>query len=159
MATPTQQAMAALQQELELSRNQVLALTRRVDELSNKHGDLTAAHNHLHSESDRLFKQRHDEISALEAKLSATLFRQNFDLLDLKSMKPEKFSGAKNEAWKPWARRFRAYCNGKAQGFRSALEWSEAQPTEITSFAGCPWDKASRQQFYSWREGVQPTHS
>ena len=82
-ATPMQQALTALQAELAHSQAQVLQLTQKVDQL-------TAAHNHLHSESDRLFKERHNEITALEAKLQSTLFRQQFDLLDLKSMKPEK---------------------------------------------------------------------
>ena len=109
MATPMQQALVQLQSELAHSQAQVLQLTQKVDQL-------TAAHNHLHSESDRLFKERHNEITALEAKVQSTLFRQQFDLLDLKAMKPDKFSGGRNEAWKPWARRFRAYCNGKAQG-------------------------------------------
>ena len=57
-------------------------------------------------------------------------------------MKPDRFSGQRNEAWKPWARKFKAYCNGKSQGFRSALEWSELQTTALTDFSSCPWAQA-----------------
>ena len=57
-------------------------------------------------------------------------------------MKPDRFSGQRNEAWKPWARKFKAYCNGKRQGFRSALEWSELQTTALTDFSSCPWAQA-----------------
>ena len=133
--TPEQQALVALQQELAQSRAQVLAVTQRLDQL-------TQSHQQLNSEADRLFREKADQISALETRLSATLFKQGFDLLDLKSMRPERFDGKRNEAWKPWQRKFKAYCNGKAQGFRSALEWAELQPGPLQgNFHGCPWPK------------------
>ena len=121
----------ALQTELQQSRGQVLALTQRFDALA-------AAHQTLNSEADRLFREKSDQIAALEGRLSQTLNKQTFDLLDLKSMKPERFSGLRAEAWKPWARKFKAYCNGKAGGFRSALEWAEPQPSCTISSAP-PW--------------------
>ncbi len=125
----------ALQTELQQSRGQVLALTQRFDALA-------AAHQSLNSEADRLFREKADQITALEARLTQTLFKQNFDLLDLKSMKPEKFSGLRAEAWKPWARKFKAYCNGKAGGFRSALEWAELQQAPLLgNFSNCPWSQ------------------
>ena len=133
--TPEQQSLVALQQELAQSRAQVLAVTQRLDQL-------TQSHQQLNSEADRLFREKADQISALETRLSATLFKQGFDLLDLKSMRPERFDGKRNEAWKPWQRKFKAYCNGKAQGFRSALEWAELQPGPLQgNFHGCPWPK------------------
>ena len=125
----------ALQTELAQSRGQVLALTQRFDALA-------TAHQTLNSEADRLFREKSDQIAALEGRLSQTLNKQTFDLLDLKSMKPERFSGLRAEAWKPWARKFKAYCNGKAQGFRSALEWAELQQTPLlNNFGGCPWSQ------------------
>ena len=113
--SPEQQALLALQNELQQSRGQVFSLTQRFDALA-------TAHQNLNAESDRLFREKSDQIAALEGRLTQTLYKQSFDLLDLKSMKPEKFSGLRAEAWKPWARKFKAYCNGKAGGFRSALE-------------------------------------
>ena len=133
--TPEQQALVALQHELAQSRAQVLAVTQRLDQL-------TQSHQLLNSEADRLFREKADQISTLETRLSATLFKQGFDLLDLKSMRPERFDGKRNEAWKPWQRKFKAYCNGKAQGFRSALEWAELQPGPLQgNLHGCPWPK------------------
>ena len=133
--SPEQQALAALQQELAASRAQTLQLTQRFDALA-------TAHQSLNSEADRLFRKKSDQIASLEHRLTATLSKQTFDLLDLKSMKPDRFSGQRNEAWKPWARKFKAYCNGKSQGFRSALEWSELQTTALTNFTSCPWAQA-----------------
>ena len=89
--SPEQQALAALQQELAASRAVTLQLTQRFDALA-------AAHQSLNSEADRLFREKADQIAALEQRLTATLFKQTFDLLDLKSMKPERFSGQRNEA-------------------------------------------------------------
>ena len=136
--TAEQHALINLQQELETSRNQVLAVTQRLDALS-------ASHQLLNNEADRLFREKAAEIQALEQRLSATLFTQKFDLLDLKTMMPEHFAGKRNEAWKPWQRKFKAYCNGKAQGFRSALEWAELQQQPLNgNFHGCPWNKAQK---------------
>jgi hypothetical protein len=84
VGSPEQQALMALQTELQQSRGQVLALTQRFDALA-------AAHQSLNSEADRLFREKSDQIAALEGRLSQTLNKQTFDLLDLKSMKPEKF--------------------------------------------------------------------
>ena len=130
--TPEQPALVALQQELAQSRAQVLAVTQRLD-------SLTQSHQLLNSEADRLFREKADQISALQTRLSATLFKQGFDLLDLKSMLPERFDGKRNDAWKLWQRKFKAYCNGKAQGFRAALEWAEPQSGPVQgNFHGCP---------------------
>ncbi len=102
-----------MQTELQQSRGQVLALTQRFDALA-------AAHQTRNSEADRLFREKSDQIASLEGRLIQTLHKQTFDLLDFKSMKPEKFNGLRAEAWKLWARNFKAYRNGRSQGFRSA---------------------------------------
>ena len=88
---PEQQALIALRQELAQSRGQLLVLTQRLD----------TSHQTLNAEADRLFREKADQIQALEACLHATLFRQTFDFLDIKSMKPENVSGLRNEAWTP----------------------------------------------------------
>ena len=137
MASAEQQAIMSLQADLATTRDQVMAITQRFDTLQ-------GAHTQLASESDRLFRGKAAEIANLEQRLAQTLTKQkaDFELLDLKSMKPDKFKGTRSEPWKPWARRFKAYCNGKSLGFRGALDWAEAQPSEIHGFHGCPWDKA-----------------
>ena len=126
--------MFAFQTELAQPRAQALQVTRRL-------GVLAAPHQRRISEADRLFRENAQEMTALDARFQSTLFRQSFDLLDLESMRPDKFSGARNEAWKPWCRKFKAYTYGKAHGFRAALEWAEEHQRPITdpSFADCPW--------------------
>ena len=128
--TAEQQAITALQADLAMTRDQVLQVTRRFDQLND-------AHQRLANDSDRLFREKKDEIQDLEVRLHNLLGKQknDFELLDLKAMKPEKFKGSRNEPWKPWARRFKAYCNGKAVGFRSALDWAERQDQEILSLS------------------------
>ncbi len=109
--SPEQQALLVLQTEPQQIRGQVFSLTQRFDALA-------TAHQNLNAESDRLVREKSDQIAALEGRLTQTLYKQTFDLLDLKAMKPEKFIGLRAEAWKPWARKFKAYCNGRSQSFR-----------------------------------------
>ena len=135
-ATPEQQALAALQTELAQTRAQVLAITK-------SHEALKTAHDALNLEADRLFRVRADEIKASEDRLKNLLFKQQFDLLDLKEMKPGEFRGRRSENFKPWARKLKAYCNGKRDGFRRALEWAEAQKQEITDLSGSGWEPAA----------------
>jgi hypothetical protein len=66
--SPEQQALLALQTELQQSRGQVLALTQRFDALA-------AAHQTLNAEADRLFREKSDQITALEGRLTQTLFQ------------------------------------------------------------------------------------
>ena len=104
---------------------------------------LKPAHGALNLEADRLFRVRADEIKASEDRLKNLLFKQQFDLLDLKEMKPGEFRGRRSENFKPWARKLKAYCNGKRDGFRRALEWAEAQKQEITDLSGSGWEPAA----------------
>ena len=114
--------MVQLQGELEQARQQMLTLGQRFDGLAGAHNTLLQAHNNLARESDQMLKQRAKEIQDLEGSIGGLLKKQHCDLLDLKSMKPTTFRGDRNEKWKPWARKTKAYCNGKSDGFRGALE-------------------------------------
>ena len=136
MASPEQPALIALQTDLRATRDQVLEITRRYD-------GLAAAHQQLSSETARVFQIRAGETAALEQQLKSLLLKQrtDYELLDLKSMRPDKYKGTRAEPWKPRARRFKAYCNGKAAGFRAALDWAEAHSGPIRDFTSCPWDK------------------
>ena len=131
------QTIAMLQAELQQTRAQVLAIAQ-------SHEALKTAHEALNQEAERLFKQRADDIRSAEDRLRNLLFRQQFDLLDLKDLKPGDFKGRRTENFKPWARKLKAYCNGKRDGFRKALEWAETQQSEIQSLAGMSpaWDHA-----------------
>ena len=137
MASPEQQALIALQTELRATRDQVLEITQRYD-------GLAVAHQTLSAETARVFQIRAGEMATLEQQLKSLLLKQraDYELLDLKSMRPEKYKGTRAEPWKPWARRFKAYCNGKAAGFRAALDWAEAHSGPIRDFTSCPWEKS-----------------
>ena len=63
------------------------------------------------------------------------------------------------EAFKPWQKRMKAFCNSKRTGFRKALEWAEKQDTEIFDVSGSGWDHAEAadpklHDFLSSREEV-----
>ena len=73
------------------------------------HDNLTTAHESLEAQSAVLFRQRADEIIFVQEKLARLLFTKKFDLLGLKAMQPEVFKGRRLDAFKPWARKFKAY--------------------------------------------------
>ena len=130
-----EQAMVQLQAEMAQARDQIARM-------ASAHDGLQKAHLALRDESDALFKARQFEIEQSERKLEKLLFNQKFDLLDLKAMQPEVFKGRRAEAFKPWARKLKAYCNAKRGGFRKALEWAQQQTEEIMDLTHCPWEHA-----------------
>ena len=142
-ATPEQQALIALQAEMQQTRAQLATVSGRFDHLSAAHTALQAAHDLLRADASRVLGERGDQIHELERSIANLLKKQHCDLLDLKAMKPTTFKGERNEKWRPWARRTKAYCNAKHAGFRAALEWAEKQTEEITDFSTCPWNRAS----------------
>ena len=106
------------------------------------HDNLTRAHEALRLQSDALFRQRAEEITSSEDRLSRMLFTQKFDLLDLKVMQPEMFKGRRLDAFKPWAWKLKAYCNANRHGFRKAVDGAEPQAQKITDLLGMNWDHA-----------------
>lgn len=141
-ATPEQQALIALQNEMQQTRAQLAMVSQRFDGMNAAHTALQAAHDTLKIDAHRVLGERADQIAELERSIASLLKKQHCDLLDLKAMKPTAFKGERNEKWRPWARRTKAYCNAKHPGFRSALEWAEKQTVEITDFSSCPWSRA-----------------
>ena len=138
-----QQALIALQTEMGQTRAQLAHVSSRFDQMAAAHASLQAAHDKLRDDAGRILNERQAEIQQLERSLAGVLKKQHCDLLDLKAMQPSVFTGAKNERWRPWARRIKSYCNAKHTGFKKALEWAEAQPSEITNLAACPWNRAT----------------
>ena len=145
--TPEQTALIALQSELENTRGQLLGLGQRFDSLAQAHTalqqTLQQANDTLRADTGNAFAQKASEIQAMEQTLKGLMSGKQFDLLDLKNMRPEPYKGNRSENWRPWARKFKAYCNGKAEGFRGALDWAEKETTPIQHLGGCPWGKAS----------------
>ena len=134
--TAEQQAIIALRQELDHTRAQVLQVAGQYDALAR-------AHQALESNSTQLIQMQVDKVAAIEDKMKRHLFNQKMDLLDLKSIKPTVFAGKTTEAWKPWAKKFKLYVNGKLEGFRQALEWSEKHEGEIRDVNQMQWDDAA----------------
>ena len=133
--TPEQQAIVILQQEL--------AQTRQVvDQVSAAHDSLRAAHDALNLAAQQAIAEKEQKIKETEDRLRTLIFRQQFDLLDSKELKPDHFRGRATDAFKPWQRKFQAFCNSKRTGFRAALEWAGKQPAEILDLSPMAWDHA-----------------
>ena len=66
------------------------------------------------------------------------------ELVDVKSMKPQVFSGEAQESYKQWAKRVKAFCDARRPGFRQALDWAEAEvsPIDKDSLTGMNWQYA-----------------
>ena len=127
---------------MEQTRTQLLGLGQRFDGLAQAHTALQQAHDALSFHIGQAMTQRQQEIQQMEDKLKGLNFKQQFDLFDLKNMRPETFKGNRGENWRLWARKFKAYCNGRSKGFRKALDWAEKEPAEILPhLPHCPWDK------------------
>ena len=124
--SPLEQAVVQLQNELGTTRQQLLVMAQSRDALQ-------AAHNLLKSETERMLKEREDEIKKSEAKLAQFLFTQKFDLVELKTLQPEVFKGRRAENFLPWAKKVKTFCNAKKQGFRRALETTGLLPVESES--------------------------
>ena len=128
-------AMQQLQNELQTTRSQM-------QQMAGEHDNLRQAHEALRAATDTALQARAAEIANAEVKLQRLLLKEKFDLLDIKTMQPENFHGKQTETFKPWARKVKAFCNAKKAGFRKALEWAEAQETEISAPGSCGWEHA-----------------
>ena len=133
--TPEQSAIMVLQQELMTTRQAVQAGAAA-------HDALKAAHDALNVAAQNALAEKDTQIKHCEERLRNLIFRQHFDLLDSKEIKPDHFRGRATEAFKPWQRKFKAFCNSKRTGFRGALEWAETQASEIFDLTPMRWDEA-----------------
>ena len=131
--TAEQQAITALQRELVDTRTRVQQLVDSHEALKSAHGALNIAAQNALAENDM-------KMNEAERRLRQLIFRQQFDLLDAKELKPDKFRGRATEPFKPRQRKFKAFCNSKRSGFRAALEWAEAQTSPIHDPSTVPWD-------------------
>ena len=111
--------------------------------MASAHDALAAAHEALRQASEQALNEKTARIAETEDKLSKLSFQQKFDLLDFKTLQPEIFKGRHHETFKPWARKVKAFCKFKQQGFRKALDWAEAQQHEIHDVSGMGWDRAA----------------
>ena len=118
--TAEQQVIIDLQRGPEATRQQVLQVPQA-------HDALRGAHDALNQAARIALQDKGNKIKESEDKLRNVIFRQQFDLLGAKELKPDVFKGRATEAFKPWSRKLKAFCNSKRTGFRAALEWAEKQ--------------------------------
>ena len=104
-------ALAQLQGELAMTRQQMITM-------ATSHDALRQQHERLRQASEAAFQAKAAEIASSERKLQNLMFNQKFDLLDMKTITPDEFKGKHSEAFKPWARKVKAFCNAKRSGFR-----------------------------------------
>ena len=110
MVQAMRQAMIQMQADLDATRQQVQLITT-------SHDQLKAAHEALNIAAQNAIAQKTAEIKAAEDNLRGLLFRQQFDLLDSKELKPDVYKGRRTESFKPWKKKFEAFCNSKRTGF------------------------------------------
>ena len=135
--TAEQSAIMVLQHELVQTRQAVTAG-------ATAHDVLRAAHEALNQAAQNALLQKDLLLKECESRLRTLIYsRQHLDLLDSKEIKPDHFKGRATEAFKPWQRKFKAFCNSKRSGFRGALEWAEKQPSEILDLTPMNWDEGA----------------
>ena len=133
--------MAAIDQAVLQLQGELAQTRAQLQRFAQAHDELRTAHEALRQAAENANSVRMAEIQASENKLKQLLFNQKFDLLDMKTLQPEAFHGKQTEAFKPWARRVKAFCNAKRPGFRAALEQAEKKKEEIHSAASdLQWD-------------------
>ena len=93
--TAEQQAIVNLQRELAETRS-------RVQQLIDGHETLKSVHDALNIAAQGALADKEQKISETETRLRNLIFRQQFDLLDAKELKPDKFRGRATEPFKPW---------------------------------------------------------
>ena len=93
--TAEQQAIMVLQHELTQTRQAVQAG-------ATAHDALKAAHEALNLAAQNALQQKDQLLQECETRLRNLIFRQHFDLLDSKEIKPDHFKGRATEAFKPW---------------------------------------------------------
>ena len=106
-------AMAAL-------RAEVVGLAERV-QLSEQHGVRVASEmDTLRAETNAALREANKHTQELKTRGGGGEREQRLDLVDVKSMQPQVFSGHQSESYKQWAKKVRAFCNARKPGFRKA---------------------------------------
>ena len=123
MAIPQAQAraMIALQDEMRGTRASVDLLAAGQEEVQ-KAVDL------LKDAATEEAAKQEAKIELLESRIQKLLFTQKFDLLDSKSLTPDLFRGRRSDAFKPWARKPKNYCNAK----KASVAWAEGDQSLLT---------------------------
>ena len=148
----SQEQVNALQAALLTSQEHVSGLARQLDQLR---ADATATAEGTSVQLQTLRTESSDAVANLRAQVAELEAagkgggdgkheHSGNRLLNLKEFEPTVFAGKDGDNVKAWQKQVRQYCNAKQKGFKVALEWAEAQPTEITNddLLGTDWAPA-----------------
>ncbi len=139
-----QNQLTATQQRLILAENHSLELA---EELQKLRGETDSQLQKIRAETDTAFQ--HMKIRSDEAmRLAGVYGKQNegVSLVDMKTMQPYTFSGKGHESYKCWAKKVKAFCNARKDGFRQALESveRETEPVNYATINNMNWEPAAQ---------------
>ena len=100
--------------------------------------------NTLRHDTDVAVTKLNVDLSKSRAETASARREDRIDLIDMKMISPTAFDGTKLDAFKPWTKRLKAFCNAKVPGFRQALEAAEKSDVEINdaAIARLGWEPA-----------------
>ena len=115
IASPLAAMAAELQQAVAQMRHELHALRQELD-LTASQGARTA------SSVDELRPLTDNALAELRAMVDGNRRGEPaLHLIDLKTLQVPIFSGARNESFKTWTKKFKAFCNARRAGFREAV--------------------------------------
>ena len=97
--SPEQQALTVLQEEMAQTQTHIAQLTDSYETLKSAHDALIVA-------VQQALADKEQKIQESENRFRHLIFRQQFDLLDPKELKPDHFRGRATEPFKPRQRKF-----------------------------------------------------
>ena len=102
--SPEAQALLVLQRKMAETPDHLTTLTSSYEALKGAHDARNLAAQQALADKDQ-------KIYESQTRLRNMLFKQQFDLLDSKELKPDGLRGRATETFKPWAKKFKALCN------------------------------------------------
>ena len=139
----SQEQVVHFNMQLEQMKEHVTRISNALDSLRSESSDAVA----------ELRRESSDAVSDIRRQLAtaeSNLFKMGkgsgskISLMNLKTFEPKTFAGKESENIKTWARRIKSYCNNKTKGFKTALEWAEAQvaPIVVNELIALNWAPA-----------------
>ena len=103
----------------------------------NQHNQRTAnAHDAFKTKTQNVIAQLNISLATAQATANAANASggrrdpNDFQLIDLKNIKPPTYGGNRDESYKMFNKKFKAFADSRKEGFRDALDWVEKQ-TEV----------------------------
>ena len=145
MATLTQIIATQVQQNgdtIQQFQNHITSLHAQVTTLTQQVAQLTAANHETQTAGETAYRTLHAQLQATQDRITTEMTSGGgnprgggggkWTLVDPKQLLPDTFGGAKNQAWRDWAFRLKAYVQAKSPTLRLALEQAERFTSTIT---------------------------